>query len=81
MDHIVPEPLQFVQDAEGGIHFVTGVLPMRTIIDVHSLPVGFGWLRREMHKIIITCDGRTIIYKKVARDIHGYWICEKVSET
>jgi hypothetical protein len=72
---MIPEPIQFIQDNDGSMHFATDAQPLKTIIDIHSL--SYRWIEVHAGKasVTITLDGKTVAYDRVAFGPHGEWIC------
>jgi hypothetical protein len=82
MDQLIPEPIVVTRDADGVHHFATAARPLRIVVDVHGLSVGFGWLdlNTVTKTITISMDGEILIYHRVGKDLHGHWVCDRVLE-
>ena len=70
------EPIVFIQDSDGSIHFESDALPYKTIIDIHSLPFRWVHLDEGRGQVTITLDGRTVVYERTAIGLHGEWLCK-----
>jgi len=80
MDQLIPEPVVVTKDEDGIHHFATTARPLRIVVDVHSLSVGFGWMNLNTVKktITVSLDGEVLVYRRVGKDLHGWWVCDRV---
>ncbi len=76
----IPEPIIVYRDDEGAHHFATADRPSRIVIDVHNLSIGFGWMNVNSVQKTITfsLDGEVLMYRRIGKDPHGHWICDRV---
>jgi hypothetical protein len=77
LDNIAPEPVAVVMDESGTVHFATDAFPLRTLIDIYGIAYLGDWLKIDelCGTVRLEADGRVAVYRRVARDIHGAWIC------
>lgn len=75
-----PEPIITYRDDEGVHHFATADRPFRIIVDVHNLTIGFGWLNVNSvtKTITVSLDGEVLVYRRIGKDLHGWWVCDRV---
>lgn len=76
---MIVETLLFTTDKDGGRHFANDYRPRWMVIDRQGLPWG-KWLEVDdvTKTITITLDGESVVYRRVAKDIHDRWVCERV---
>jgi len=78
--HLEVQRLMLIEDDEGDMHFATEIMPIRLAIDVERLPFRWTKLDEQLGRITIALDGRTVTYERVAKDLHGAWICDIVED-
>jgi hypothetical protein len=68
------------RDDEGIHHFATADRPQRIVIDVNNLSIGFGWMNVNSVQKTITfsLDGEVLVYRRIGKDPHGCWVCDRV---
>src|SRR5882672_5103668 len=76
-----PEPI-ITCDDDGVNHFATADRPLRIVVDVHNLTIGFGWLNVNSvtKTITVSLDGEVLVYRRVGKDLHGWWVCDRVHD-
>jgi hypothetical protein len=75
---MIPEPIYFVPDDDGNYHLPFDAPPPKTVIDVRG---GFDTLQgvkilQDAWQVTIECDGRSLVYERIGRTIHGEWVCK-----
>jgi len=75
-----PEPIIVAQGEDGIYHFATTSRPLRIVIDVYDISVDSNWLSIDNVKKIITIslDGEVLVYRRIGKDPHGWWVCDRV---
>ena len=71
------------QDDDGNFHFATSDRPERITVDVHGMCIGFGgWLKLDTTRktITVSLDGEILIYHRIGKDLHGWWVCDRIVE-
>jgi len=68
------------RDDDGVHHFATTERPQRIVIDINNLSIGFGWMNVNSVRKTITfsLDGEVLVYRRVGKDPHGWWVCDRV---
>ena len=74
---MIPEPLCVVIDEHGRPQWMKDWdPPLRAIIDSQNMR--FAGHVLESGLVRFTFGGHPVVYQRIAYDIHGHWICDRI---